>query len=306
MLKYALKRIALMLPVLLGITLVAFLLLHAAPGQPIDLLAGDRTPPETRALLVKKWGLDRPLPVQYLQFLTNLVHGDLGRSILQNRPVTLLLKTALPITLEVGLFGIALSAVAGIAIGVVSAVRRDTLVDQAALVGALLGISMPNFWLALILMYLFSVRWQLLPSSGYGGIRHVILPGLALAAGGVALIARLTRSSVLEVLSQDYIRTARAKGLPERLVIYRHALKNALMPVVTVLGLRLGYMIAGAVVLEVVFSRPGMGRLMVNAILSRDYPVVQGTLVVLALSVMLANLVADLLYTAIDPRIHYQ
>ncbi len=306
MLKYAVKRVLLMLPVLLGITVVAFILLQAAPGDPIDLLAGERTPPETRALIAARWGLDRPLPIQYFQFLSNLLRGDLGRSILQNRPVGELLSTAIPVTLEVGLFGIVLSAVAGIAVGVISAVRRDTLVDQATLVGALLGISMPTFWLALLLMYVFSVYWKLLPSSGYGSFAHVILPGLALAAGGVALIARLTRSSVLEVLSQDFIRTARAKGLGERSVIYRHALRNALLPVVTVLGLRLGYMIAGAVVLEVVFSRPGMGRLMVNAILSRDYPVVQGTLVILAASVMLANLAADLIYVMVDPRIHYR
>lgn len=305
MLKYALKRTLLMLPVLLGITLVAFLLLHAAPGNPIDLLAGDRTPQETKDLIAARWGLDQPLPVQYGRFLFNLLQGDLGRSILQNRPVVDLLDLALPITLEVGLFGIVVSALVGIAIGVVSAVKRDSIIDQSSLVGALLGISMPNFWLGLLLMYAFSVNLKIFPSSGYGTFKHIVLPGLALAASGVALIARLTRSSMLEVLSADFIRTARAKGLAERVVVYRHALKNALLPVVTVLGLRLGYMIAGAVVLEVVFSRPGMGRLMVNAILSRDYPVVQGTLVVLAAAVMIANLMADLLYATLDPRIHY-
>jgi peptide/nickel transport system permease protein len=306
MLKYLAKRLVLMVPVLLGITLVAFLLLHLAPGDPIDMLTSDRTSQETKALIAARWGLDKPLAVQYFLFLSNLVRGDLGRSILQNRPVVQLISTALPITVELGLFGIILSASAGIAIGVVSAVRRNSWLDQTSLVGALLGISMPNFWLGLLLMYLFSVKLKLLPSSGYGSWQQVILPGLALAASGVALVARLTRSSMLEILSMDFIRTARAKGLPERMVVYRHALKNALLPVVIVLGLRLGYMLAGAVVLEIVFSRPGMGRLMIGGILSRDYPVVQGTLIVLAASVMLANLMADLIYARLDPRVHYQ
>lgn len=306
MLKYLAKRLMLMIPVLLGITLVAFLLLHLAPGNPIDMLTGDRTSQETKDLIAARWGLDKPLAIQYFLFLGNLVRGDLGRSILQNRPVIELISKALPITVELGLFGIILSASAGIAIGVVSAVRRNSWLDQTSLVGALLGISMPNFWLGLLLMYLFSVKLKLLPSSGYGSWQQVILPGLALAASGVALVARLTRSSMLEVLSLDFIRTARAKGLPERMVVYRHALKNALLPVVIVLGLRLGYMLAGAVVLEIVFSRPGMGRLMIGAILSRDYPVVQGTLIALAVSVMLANLMADVIYAALDPRVHYQ
>lgn len=295
-----------MVPVFLGITVIIFLLLHAAPGDPADLLSGERAPQEVKELIKQRWGLDRPLPVQYWFFLTGLLRGDLGTSILYNRPVAEMLVTALPVTIELGIFAICLSAFFGIIIGIVSAVTQGSWIDQGSLLLALLGISMPHFWLGLILMYAFAVHWQIFPSTGYGSLSHLVLPGIALTLGGIALIARLTRSSMLEVISQDYVRTARAKGLAERAVIYRHALKNALLPVVTVLGLRLGFMIAGATVIEMVFSRPGMGRLMVQGILTRDYPVVQGAMVFLSITVLAANLVADLLYAVLDPRIQYR
>jgi ABC-type dipeptide/oligopeptide/nickel transport system permease component len=295
-----------MVPVVLGVTVVVFCIIHLAPGDPVLLLVGERAPPEVYERVRHAWGLDRPLPVQYLAFLGNILRGDLGMSIQMRRPVLDLLVRAVPVTIELGLSAIALSVLVGVVVGVISAVRSGRAADQVAMVGALLGVSIPEFWMGQLLMLLFAVRLQWLPASGYGGPSYLILPMLALGLAGSALIARTTRSAMLDVIRQDFVRTARAKGLAERVVIYKHALRNALLPVVTLLGLELGYMLAGSVVLEEVFSRPGMGRLMVKAILARDYPVVQGCLLVLAISVAVANLVADLCYVMLDPRIRLQ
>jgi len=303
---YLLRRLFLMVPVVLGVTVVVFCIIHLAPGDPVLLLVGERAPPEVYERVRHAWGLDRPLPVQYLAFLGNILRGDLGMSIQMRRPVLDLLVRAVPVTIELGLSAIALSVLVGVVVGVISAVRSGRAADQVAMVGALLGVSIPEFWMGQLLMLLFAVRLQWLPASGYGGPSYLILPMLALGLAGSALIARTTRSAMLDVIRQDFVRTARAKGLAERVVIYKHALRNALLPVVTLLGLELGYMLAGSVVLEEVFSRPGMGRLMVKAILARDYPVVQGCLLVLAISVAVANLVADLCYVMLDPRIRLQ
>ncbi|MDI6894721.1 MAG: ABC transporter permease [Bacillota bacterium] len=300
---YVLRRILLMVPVVLGVTLVVFCIIHVAPGDPVLLLVGERAPPEVYERVRRAWGLDQPLPVQYLTFLANAARGELGTSILLRRPVGDLLLTAVPVTLELGFSAIALSVLAGVVAGVISAARAGSAADQATMVGALLGVSVPEFWLGQLLMLAFAVRLKWLPVSGYGGIGHLILPMVALGAAGAAVIARTTRSSMLDVVRQDFVRTARAKGLAERVVIYKHALRNAMLPVTTLVGLQVGYMLAGSVVLEEVFSRPGMGRLMVKAILARDYPVVQGCLLVLAVSVAVANLVADLCYVLLDPRI---
>lgn len=303
---YLLRRLFLMVPVVLGVTVVVFCIIHLAPGDPVLLLVGERAPPEVYERVRHAWGLDRPLPVQYLAFLGNILRGDLGMSIQMRRPVLDLLVRAVPVTIELGLSAIALSVLVGVVVGVISAVRSGRAADQVAMVGALLGVSIPEFWMGQLFMLLFAVRLQWLPASGYGGPSYLILPMLALGLAGSALIARTTRSAMLDVIRQDFVRTARAKGLAERVVIYKHALRNALLPVVTLLGLELGYMLAGSVVLEEVFSRPGMGRLMVKAILARDYPVVQGCLLVLAISVAVANLVADLCYVMLDPRIRLQ
>lgn len=292
-----------MVPVVLGVTVVVFLIIHLAPGDPVLLLVGERAPAEVYERVRHAWGLDRPLTVQYLTFLGNILRGELGTSIQLRRPVSELLVSAIPVTLELGLAAIALSVLIGVTAGVISAVKSGSATDQATMVGALFGVSVPEFWLGQLMMLLFAVYLKWLPPSGYGGIRHLVLPMIALGLPGAALIARTTRSSMLEVIRQDFVRTARAKGLSERVVIYRHALRNALLPIITLLGLQLGYMLAGSVVVEEVFSRPGMGRLMVKAILARDYPVVQGCLLVLAISVAMANLVADLCYVLLDPRI---
>lgn len=292
-----------MVPVVLGVTLVVFCIIHVAPGDPVLLLVGERAPPEVYERVKRAWGLDQPLTVQYLTFLANVGRGELGTSILMRRPVGDLLLAAIPVTLELGLSAILLSVLAGVVAGVISAARAGSAADQVTMVGALLGVSVPEFWLGQLLMLAFAVRLKWLPVSGYGGVDHLILPMIALGAAGAALIARTTRSSMLDVIRQDFVRTARAKGLGERVVIYKHALRNAMLPVTTLVGLQVGYMLAGSVVLEEVFSRPGMGRLMVKAILARDYPVVQGCLLVLALSVAVANLVADLCYVLLDPRI---
>lgn len=292
-----------MIPVVLGVTVVVFLIIHLAPGDPALLLVGERAPQEVYDRVRHAWGLDRPLVAQYLTFLGNVLRGDLGTSIQMRRPVIDLLMAAMPVTLELGLTAMALAVVVGVMAGVISAVRAGSAADQATMVGALLGVSVPGFWLGQLLILLFAVKLQWLPVSGHGGWRYLILPALAMGFADSAVTARTTRSSMLDVVKQDYIRTARAKGLGERVVIYKHALRNAMLPVITLIGLDLGYMIAGAVVLEEVFGRPGMGRLMIHAILSRDYPVVQGCLLFLAISVALANLLADISYVFLDPRI---
>lgn len=303
MLSYIIRRLLFMVPVFLGVTLVVFLMLHLAPGDPVILIAGEQTTPEAYKQIREELGLNRPLYEQYFSFLQGLLRGDLGMSLLRRRPVAELIKEAMPVTIELSLAGLVVSYLIGVPVGILSAVKRDSLLDQAGMVAALVFVCVPTFWLGLFLMYIFSVQLRMFPVSGYGGWYYLVLPSLALGLGGAALTARLTRSSMLEVIRQDYIQTARAKGLPGYLVVFKHAFKNALIPIITLLGLRLGWLVGGSISLEIVFSRPGMGRLMVNSILSRDYPVVQGVTLVLAACVMLGNLLADILYAAVDPRI---
>ncbi|MEW5933105.1 MAG: ABC transporter permease, partial [Bacillota bacterium] len=296
----------LLLPVLVGVTLVVFLLMHLAPGDPALLIAGQNAPPEVYERIRRSLGLDRPLYEQYLLFLARVGRGDLGRSLLLGERVADLVGQALAVTLGLALAGLGLSYLIGVPVGIVSAVRSNSLVDQASMVGALVFVSVPPFWLGLILMYVFGLRLGWFPISGHGSLAHDVLPAVTLGLGGAALVARMTRSAMLEVIRQDFVRTARSKGLAERVVIYKHALRNAVIPIISLLGLRLGWTVGGAVTLEMVFSRPGMGRLLVNSILSRDYPVVQGVLLILAFSVMLGNLFADIFYAVADPRIKYR
>lgn len=311
---YILRRLLALIPVWLGATILVFLIMHLAPGDPALIMLGPKATAESLARLRHELGLDQPLPVQYLRWLGKVVHGDLGRSIQLKRDVAELLRTRMAATGILTLAAGLLATVMGIAVGVVAAVRQRSLWDRGAMVLALVGYAIPVFFLGLVLQIAFGYRWPILPvsgmnspgQSGWGDLLwHLVLPALTLATGAIALIARMTRSSMLEVIRQDYIRTARAKGLKERLVIYRHALRNALIPVITVVGLQVGYLLGGAVLVEMVFSWPGIGLLMVNAILARDFPVVQGAVLVVATAYVLTNLVVDILYSLADPRIRY-
>jgi ABC-type dipeptide/oligopeptide/nickel transport system permease component len=291
---------------MLVVSLIVFGILHIAPGDPATMLAGEDARPEDVAAIREKYGLDQPLHVQYGVWLNNVLHGDLGRSIVTRRPVLSEALARLPSTVELAFAALFLAVVAGMIVGVISATRQYSLLDHATMILALLGISAPVFWLGLVLIFFFAVELRWFPTGGSGTIQQLVLPAVTLGAASTAIIARMTRSSMLEVIRQDYIRTARAKGLWEQTVMLRHALKNALIPVVTVIGLQFGYLLAGAVITETVFSRPGLGRLLVASITSRDFPVVQGTLMLLSVSFVLINLLVDILYGYLDPRIRYE
>lgn len=302
---YLLRRALVLIPMVFIISAIVFGAIRLIPVDPAELVVGPYASMEQRELARQKLGLDQPIPLQYLTYLRNALQGDLGRSLKSGKEVTLLIRDTLPNTLLLG--GVALVVAYGVAIplGVMAAVRQNTLLDQLAMGFALLGIAVPPFWLGLILILVFAVGLHWLPATGSGSWQHVILPALTLGLEGTALTARMTRSSMLEVLRQDYVRAARAKGLRDRQVVFLHAMKNALIPIISLLGLRMGWVVGGAVIVETVFAWPGIGRLLVEGILNRDYPVVQGVLVMLGASVMIANLIADGLYTLADPRIRY-
>lgn len=305
MLKYIIKKLIMMIPTLLGLTIIVFMILHLSPGDPVDLIVGPNATPEVYENIRGSLGLDKPLLVQYFKFLGNTLRGDLGRSILQQRPVLDIIIERFPVTLEVGLYSLLLSFIIAIPIGIIAAVKRNTAVDYLSMSAALVGISMPTFWFGLLLLYLFAYKLGWFPISGYGTWKHLILPIITVGLTDAASTARMARSSMLEVIRQDYIRTARAKGLKEKVVMNKHALKNAMIPIITLLGMRIGWIIGGSVTLELVFGRPGLGRLMVDAIFSRDYPVVQGSMLLLTASVMIGNIISDVLYAIVDPRIKY-
>jgi peptide/nickel transport system permease protein len=304
--RYIIRRLLYAIPVMLAVSLIVFGILHIAPGDPATMLAGEDARPEDVAAIREKYGLDQPLYVQYGVWLKNVLLGDLGRSIVTRRPVLSEVLARLPSTVELAFAALFLAVAAGMIVGVISATRQYTLLDHMTMILALLGISAPVFWLGLVLIFFFAVDLRWFPTGGSGTIQQLVLPAVTLGAASTAIIARMTRSSMLEVIRQDYIRTARAKGLWEQTVILRHALKNALVPVVTVIGLQFGYLLAGAVITETVFSRPGLGRLLVASITSRDFPVVQGTLMLLSVSFVLINLLVDILYGYLDPRIKYE
>ena len=253
-----------------------------------------------------RFGLDRPLYMQYAIWLGRVLQGDLGRSIVTRRPVMAEIRSRIQPTAELATAAMIVATLIGVVIGIISAVRQYSTLDHATMVLALLGVSTPIFWLGLMMIFFFSVRLRWFPTGGAGDWRALVLPAVALGAASTAIIARMTRSSLLEVIRQDYVRTAWAKGLRDRTVLLRHALKNALIPVVTVVGLQYGYLLGGAVVTETVFTRPGLGRLLVDSIRARDFPVVQGTIMLLAVSFVLVNLLVDLLYVYLDPRIRYE
>lgn len=300
-------------PTLLAAIVCVFFLIHLVPGDPVRVMLGvDATQEEVDAIR-EKLGLDRPLLTQLLYFLRNLARGDLGESIYFRLPVLSLLLSRLGATVELAGVALLIAVVVAIPLGVVAAVRRYSLVDSISSMMALAGVSLPSFWLGILLLYFFAVKWRVLPLTGrvgppwtVEGLRHILLPGMTLGAGLVASTTRLTRASMLEVLNQDFMRTARAKGLREAVVIYKHGLKNALIPIVTNLGLQMGVVLGGAFLTETVFAWPGIGRLTVQAILRRDFPIIQGTTLFLAAGFVLINILVDIVYVLLDPRIRYR
>ncbi|GAA6733311.1 ABC transporter permease [Thermus oshimai] len=333
---YIFRRLLGLFPVLIGITLLVFLFLQLIPGDPAQAILGERGTPEQLEALREKLGLNRPLYVQYLTFLKSVLTGDLGTSAVSTIPVADELKRRWPATFELALAATLVAVALGIPVGILAAVRKNSLLDTLSMSLSLVGVSMPVFWLGLLLVYLFAVNLHWLPTGGrlstdlaidfrpltgfllldsllalrgdvlWDALRHLLLPALTLGTIPLAILTRITRSAMLEVLSQDYVRTARAKGLAERQVILKHALKNALLPVVTIVGLQFGTLLGGAILTETIFSWPGIGSYIYEGILNRDYPVVQAGVLVVALAFVLVNLLVDLSYALLDPRIQYR
>ncbi|NLA10842.1 MAG: ABC transporter permease [Firmicutes bacterium] len=314
MLKYSLKRLLALIPVLIGVSILVFLILHLTPGDPARIMLGPKATEQAIEALHRQLGLDLPLHIQYFQWVTNILKGDWGRSIQLKREVLPLVLTRFKATAILTVFAAFIAITFGLLAGIVSATKQYSLWDRLLMFLALMGFCLPVFWLGLVLQVLFGLKLGWLPISGMhppgqagmGSIfRYIILPGFSLAVGTMAEIARMTRSSMLEVIRQDYIRTARAKGLSERVVTYSHALRNALIPVVTVVGMQIGFLLSGAVLVEIIFAWPGIGTLMVNGILARDFPLVQGAILFVATIYVFVNLIVDLVYALLDPRISY-
>lgn len=335
MFRFLLTRLGLLVPTFFGVTLIAFLFIRLLPGDPIELMAGERgVDPERHARLMRELGFDRPLWEQYLAYLWNVLHGDLGRSIVTKQPILQEFLTLFPATVELSVCAITFAVLIGLPVGVLAAVRRGTVFDHTVMAVTLTGYSMPIFWWGLLMIILFSgvlgwtpvsgrisLLYWIEPVTGFmlidtllsgqegafaSAVQHLILPTIVLGTIPLAVIARQTRSAMLEVLGEDYIRTARAKGLPPRRVIGLHALRNALIPVVTTIGLQVGVLLAGAILTETIFSWPGVGKWLVDSIFRRDYPAVQGGLLLIASLVMIVNLIVDLLYGLINPRIRHR
>jgi len=300
---YVLRRTLLLIPIFFAISVVVFSLIHLVPGDPIDSLLGPGSVTGDRAALLKLYGLDKPLPVQYFIWLKNFLTGDMGRSIIEKQPVADMIFYNMPFTLRLGLFSLAISFFLGILLGVISAAARNTIIDYVAMVIALLGVTVPAFWLGLILILVFSVSLGWFPVSGSGSFGHLVLPAAAVGLGGAGLVARITRVSMLEMFSKDFILLLYAKGLSRNEIIVKHVFRNALMPVITILGLRLGWILGGAVTIEIVFSRPGIGSMLLTALFRRDYPVVQASLIFLTMAVIIGAFIADIIYAYADPRV---
>ena len=305
MARFVLRRLALAVPTLLGVLVVAFLLLYVAPGDPVAAMVGERADPATVARLRAELHLDDPLPIRFARYVDQIAHGQLGRSYITDRPITEDIAERFPKTLELAAAAMLLATTCGITLGVLSARRPGGWVDRFALGVAYLGISFPVYWVGLLLILVFAVGLRWLPPSGSGGLRYLILPALALGMRSIAFQARVTRSSMLDALGADFTRTASAKGAAEWAVIARHALRNALIPVITVVGLDFGSYLTGSILTETVFSWPGLGRYVVNAIARRDLPAIQGSVLFLSVVFVAVNLVADLAYAKVDPRVSY-
>ncbi|KIL72262.1 ABC transporter permease [Pseudobacillus badius] len=334
MFAYTIRRLSMLIPVLLGMTLIVFSLIHAIPGSPAQILLGQQASPAAVAALTKEMGLDQPLYIQFVDYIKNLLTGDLGESFRTRSPISAEIWPYLAATIELALFAMIVAVVVGVNAGIISAWFQNSWFDYLLMVFALVGVSMPIFWLGLMEQYVFSIQLDWLPTTGRDNIRdpvtaithlylldtllqgrfdqfievvkHLILPGVALATIPMAIIARITRSSMLEVMRSDYIRTARAKGMSMLKVVYKHSLKNAFIPILTIIGLQTGLLLGGAILTETIFGWPGIGNYIYSAIQFRDYPVIQSGILVVAAIFVLINLIVDLLYAAIDPRIKYR
>jgi dipeptide transport system permease protein len=333
-LSFLLRRLALVVPTFIGVTLLAFSLIHLVPGDPVEAMTGERgMEPERHDRLLHEFGLDRPLPVQYLDYLWHVVRGDFGQSVTTQLPVLEEFLTLFPATIELALCAMILATVIGLAVGILAALKRNTFADYAVMGASLAGYSMPIFWWGLLLILFFSVHLGWTPVSGRisvqydfpmtsgfmlvdalrsgqegafrSALSHLVLPSIALGTIPLAVIARMTRSAMLEVLREDYVRTARAKGVPHWQVVVVHALRNALIPVITVIGLQVGLLLSGAILTETIFSWPGVGNWLVHGVLSRDYPVVQSGILLIATLVIAVNLIVDMLYGVVNPRIRH-
>lgn len=304
MLKFTMKRLVYLVLVLVGVSFLVFLLLYMTPGDPVRMMLGESATPEAQAELRLELGLDDPFLVQYGRYIkNNVVHQDLGTSYSTRRPVLDEIMTVFPNTVKLATAAIIIAVILGTFLGIVSAVKQNSLLDNAVMVLALIGTSAPIFWIGILMIILFSVNLGWLPPSGFGSFKQLIMPALALGMQSTAVVARMTRSSMLEVIRQDFVKTARAKGQKESVVIMKHVFRNALIPVITVVGLQFGTLLGGAMLTEVVFSIPGVGRLMIEAIKQRDFPIVQGSVLFVAACFSLVNLAVDLLYAVVDPKV---
>lgn len=302
--RYILRRLLMLIPVLIGISIFVFLLMYFTPGDPAQLMLGEGAPRHQLEALRESMGLNEPVHIQYFNWLKNAVRGDLGQSLRSRKLVTTEILDRLPATAELAFAAVVFAVLVGMPVGILSASKPNSFFDNVAMVGALSGVGMPVFWQGIMLILLFSVILGVFPSSGrMGGLEYLVLPAITLGTAATASIARLTRSAMLDVMQQDYVRTARAKGVRRHVVIYRHALRNALIPVVTMIGLQFGGLMSGAVLTETIFAWPGIGRMLVEAINNKDFPLVQGTIMTFALTYALVNLLIDVLYAFLDPRL---
>jgi peptide/nickel transport system permease protein len=307
MARYILRRLAQAVPVLFGITLFTFLMVHLTPGDPVLIFSEGKPLSEEREAQIRElYGLNKPLWAQYRDYMADLLRGDLGEGLHDRRPVWETIREAIGPTVQLTIAGLTVAIALGVTLGILAAIFHNSWLDSAAMVVALLGVSTPVFYLGLLLLFAFSFQFHFFPATGTGGLQNLVLPALTVGFASAAYIARLVRSSMLEVLRQDYVTTARAKGVRERAVVGSHALKNALIPVVTYFGIQLAGLLTGAVVTEQVFSRPGLGRVAITAIGNRDFPLIQGTVLVTAVVYVLVSLLIDLSYAVIDPRIRYE
>lgn len=300
---YILRRTLLLIPIFFVISVVIFSLIHLVPGDPIDSLLGPGSAVADRDILIRRHGLDQPLPMQYFTWMKNFLSGDMGQSITEKQPVSDMIFYNMPFTLQLGLASLVISFFLGIVLGIVSAAAKNTFVDYVAMIIALLGVTVPAFWLGLILILTFAVNLRWLPVSGSGSLAHLVLPAIAVGLGGAGLVARIVRVSMLEMFSKDFILLLYAKGLSKNVILLKHIFRNALMPVITILGLRLGWILGGAVTIEIVFSRPGIGNMLLTALYRRDYPVVQASLIFLTMAVIIGAFITDIIYAYADPRV---
>lgn len=295
-----------MIITIIGVSILVFMIIHFIPGNPVNHILGDYATEESIKELEQRLGLDRPMVVQYFSYMGNAIQGDLGTSFITGYTVVEEILNRIPVTAQLALYSIIFGSIVGVSIGVIAAVKRNTIWDQIAMTLALIGISAPGFWIALFLILIFSYQLSIFPISGYSGFYSLILPAITLGLGSAGSIARMTRSSMLDIIKQDYIRTARAKGAGSVRLIIQHCLQNAVIPVITLIGMQFGYLMAGAVVTETVYALPGLGSLIVSAISTRDIPTVQGLLLFMGAIIILINFIVDLLYTKLDPRIRYE